>query len=253
MPSSPNQLTKQIASHYEAQYQEFRQQFDQLQIEKKQESLFTQQWIHQMKTPVSVIQLLLEKEQEQIPFSIRQNLDEELDRIRHGLQLALYQSRLQQFERDFHVDQLYIKQLVTTVIHDYKSSFIRHRTYPKIDIDSDLMIYSDQKWLGFVIEQITSNAIKYSNGDNRNILFYTTRADKAIYLHIQDEGIGIPSQDIRRVFDPFFTGENGRTYRESTGMGLHLAKLICLALDHELSISSVEGKGTTITLRFDQG
>src|SRR5699024_6561496 len=162
LPEAPDELTSQLKDHYENQYQMYKQEIEGLHAEKKQENIFMQQWIHQMKTPLSVMALTLEKEKQNIPQPIKQSLEEELDRMKHGLQLALYQSRLQQFERDFHVDKLNVKELVHSIIQDYKSSFIRHYVYPKLEMDDHLFIYSDKKWLGFVLEQLTSNAIKYA-------------------------------------------------------------------------------------------
>lgn len=252
LPDTPDHLTTQLKEHYEKQYQSYKQQVEQLHAEKKQETIFMQQWIHQMKTPLSVMRLTLEKEEQNLPAPLKQNMDEELDRIKHGLQLALYQSRLQQFERDFHVEKIVLKDLVHTIIQEYKSSFIRNRVYPKVEIDESLHIYSDQKWLGFVLEQITSNAIKYASNTNSTIHYQGSVWEGAVELKIIDHGIGIPKQDIKRIFDPFFTGDNGRHYRESTGMGLFLAKQICDSLEHQLTVSSEVTKGTTITIRFDR-
>lgn len=251
LPDTPDQLTSQLKNHYEKQYKSYRQEIETLRAEKRQENIFMQQWIHQMKTPLSVMRLTLEKEEQEIPHSIRQNLEEELDRLNHGLQLALYQSRLQQFERDFHVDKIKLKEFIHSIIPLYKSSFIRQHVYPKVEINENLVIYSDRKWLGFAIEQITNNAIKYSRNRNSHVLYLASGRKDTIQLIIQDQGVGIPKQDLSRVFDPFFTGENGRIYRESTGMGLYLAKQICDDLGHTIKVDSKPGEGTTFTLIFD--
>ncbi|WP_058307924.1 sensor histidine kinase [Gracilibacillus massiliensis] len=251
LPEPPDQLTSQLKDHYEKQYHSYKQQVEELHAEKRQENIFMQQWIHQMKTPLSVLGLTLEKEQQNLPNHLKQSMEEELDRIKHGLQLALYQSRLQQFERDFHVEKIYLKELVRSLIQEYKSSFIRNKVYPKVEIDQDLYVYSDQKWLGFVLEQIINNAIKYASQTNSHITFSTDIWYGAVNLSISDQGIGIPKQDLTRIFDPFFTGENGRHYRESTGMGLFLAKQICNSLEHKLEVTSEVEKGTTISIEFN--
>ncbi|MDX8047647.1 sensor histidine kinase [Gracilibacillus sp. S3-1-1] len=251
LPDTPDYLTTQLKEQYEKQYSRYKEQVDQLQAEKRQENIFMQQWVHQMKTPLSVMRLTLEKEQHNLPASLKQNMDEELDRLKHGLQLVLYQSRLQQFERDFHIEKISLKELVHTTILDFKSSFIRNRVYPKIEIDESLYIYSDQKWLRFVLEQITSNAIKYASETNSTIEYFASIQDNLVELKITDHGIGIPKKDIRRIFDPFFTGDNGRHYRESTGMGLFLAKQIIDALEHNINAQSEPTKGTTLTISFD--
>ncbi|PWU66836.1 MULTISPECIES: sensor histidine kinase [Gracilibacillus] len=251
LPDAPDQLTRQLKEHYEKQYHAYKQQLEKLHAEKKQENMFMQQWVHQMKTPLSVISLTIENEQINLPHAFKQDMEEELDRMKNGLQLALYQSRLQQFERDFHVEKIDLNQLVRTVIQEYKSSFIRHHVYPKIEIPSNTYIYSDQKWLGFVLGQITSNAIKYASGTKTNITFSTDNQYGYYTLSIIDQGIGIPKQDIKQVFHPFFTGENGRNYQESTGMGLYLTKQICDELHHQVSIDSEVKKGTKISISFN--
>ncbi|SER58792.1 Signal transduction histidine kinase [Gracilibacillus ureilyticus] len=252
LPDPPNQLTAQIKEHYEKQYDAYKQELETLYTEKKQESMFIQQWVHQMKTPLSVMKLILEKEMYSIPDNAKSDLEEELERIEHGLQLALYQARLQQFERDFHVEKIPLTELLRSVVQDYKSSFIRNHVYPKIENDNTVIIYSDPKWLRFVLEQITGNAIKYASGTKTQIHFYVTNTSGIYHLHIKDEGIGIPTQDLKRIFDPFFTGYNGRHYQESTGMGLYLSKQICDALNHKLSVHSKVNKGTTVSIRFDR-
>lgn len=251
LPDTPDELTSQLKDHYEKQYESYRQEVETLHAEKRQENIFMQQWIHQMKTPLSVMRLTLEKEEQEIPPAMKQNLDEELDRLNHGLQLALYQSRLQQFERDFHVDKINVKEFLHSIIQLHKSSFIRQYVYPKVEVDEKIFIYSDKKWLGFVLEQITNNAIKYSKNTNSHVVYSASVQKDSVQLSIQDHGVGIPTQDLSRVFDPFFTGENGRTYRESTGMGLYLAKQICEDLGHTITVDSQLGEGTTFTLLFD--
>ncbi|GGM42211.1 sensor histidine kinase [Paraliobacillus quinghaiensis] len=251
LPDPPDQLTNQLKEHYENQYRDYKQQVEKLHVEKRQETLFMQQWIHQMKTPLSVMRLTLEKEEQNLPPYFKQDMEEELDRIKHGLQLALYQSRLQQFERDFHVEKINLKELVHSLIQENKLNFIRHSVYPKVEINEMLHIYSDQKWLYFVLEQITSNAIKYASKANSQIHFSTHIQESKIQLDISDQGIGIPKQDLKRIFDPFFTGENGRHYRESTGMGLFLAKQICDTLHHSIEVRSEVNQGTTIKIEFE--
>src|SRR5690606_3219603 len=108
---------------------------------------------------------------------------------------------------------------------------------------------TDSKWLSFVMTQLISNAIKYckDKDGNKSLDIQIYEIDQAVNIVVKDEGIGIPQADIKRVFDPFFTGSNGRLTGESTGMGLYLAKKICLHLGYTLNVQSVEGEGTTFT------
>ncbi len=250
LPDPPDKLTLMIKDHYMKQYEYFKEQNDKLAMAKKQESIFMQQWVHQMKTPLSVMQLTLEKERSKLPNDLHKDIEEEIDRLKHGLQLALYQSRFHQFERDFHVEKISIAPYLQEIIGELKSSFIRNQVYPKLEISENAYLYSDKKWLAFVLQQILTNAIKYAAKTKTAIICSSTIEENTFTLSITDQGVGIQPQDVNRVFEPFFTGENGRHFRESTGMGLYLAKEICDALGHEISISSAKNNGTTVSIQF---
>ncbi|HWL26287.1 MAG TPA: sensor histidine kinase [Ureibacillus sp.] len=207
---------------------------------------FLNQWIHQMKTPISVLELLL---QEDGPLD-RKNVQEEVDRLKRGLEMVLVNARIERFEEDMQVEQVDLKRIVTETINDHKRLFITNHVFPVIQIEDDLIVASDSKWLKFVIGQFITNAVKYTFEDNKKIVISTEVNDGVIQLHIKDEGIGIPQSDLTRVTKAFFTGENGRKTGESTGMGLYLANEICSKLGHQLTIDSEVNEGTTITLTF---
>jgi len=94
------------------------------------------------------------------------------------------------------------------------------------------------------------NAIKYTEGENKKVIVSAYESEKGKVLEVKDQGVGIPPQDIRRVFEPFYTGENGRKFGESTGMGLYLANEVCKKLEHQIEIKSKPGEGTTIRIVF---
>ncbi|PNB76914.1 hypothetical protein C1X30_31225, partial [Pseudomonas sp. FW305-BF6] len=100
----------------------------------------------------------------------------------------------------------------------------------------------------FVIEQLITNGIKYSKGKGKYLTVSGYKTENHIVLEVVDEGIGIQPKDIRRVFQPFFTGENGRILGESTGMGLYLAKKICENLNHKISIQFEVNRGTKVSI-----
>ncbi|MFU0788795.1 MAG: ATP-binding protein [Virgibacillus proomii] len=250
LPDPPTKLLATIKKQHDRQTNKYAEEIERLKQQKQMEFNFIQQWVHQMKTPVSVMHLTLQKEKFRMSQEFLHSMHEELERMQQGLNLALYQSRLQKFDRDFQAQQIVLKELIKEVIQDFKSSFIRNQVFPDLSIDEDFIVTTDSKWLRFVISQAVSNAIKYSKPDSSHVYFRAKAADKQIVLQITDTGHGIPSQDLDRVFDPFFTGLNGRKFRESTGMGLYLSKQICTELGHDLTISSEEGKGTTISIHF---
>nr|WP_106780933.1 sensor histidine kinase [Lysinibacillus timonensis] len=207
---------------------------------------FLNQWIHQMKTPISVLELLIQNEEELDKKSVQ----EEVDRLKRGLEMVLVNARLERFEEDMQVEQVQLKDVVTATINETKRLFITKQIFPVIHIEEDLVVASDSKWLKFVINQFVTNSVKYTFDANKKIFVTAEKADGAVQLRIRDEGIGIPKSDLTRVTKPFFTGENGRKTGESTGMGLYLASEICQKLGHKLNIESEVGVGTTITLTF---
>ncbi|MDM5335028.1 sensor histidine kinase [Ureibacillus composti] len=236
----------QTEDYFHELYRLYQHEVQTLYAVKNRHDQFLNQWIHQMKTPISVLELLL---QEGDPLD-KKSVQEEVDRLKRGIEMVLMNARLENFEEDMQVEQVHLKQIVNATINENKRLFITHRVFPETKIDEDLIVASDSKWLRFVLGQFVTNAVKYTFEPNKKVLFFAEKTDSSITLTIKDEGIGIPQSDISRVTKPFFTGENGRKTGESTGMGLFLAKEICEKLNHELNITSRVGVGTTITLIF---
>ena len=208
---------------------------------------FMNQWIHQMKTPISVLELLLQEEAVD-----KKSVQEEIDRLKRGLELVLMNARLENFENDIQIEQVNLKGIMTSVINDNKRLFITNRVYPQVQIDETLVVMSDPKWLKFVLGQFITNAVKYTFEPNKKITIQTVQDEHEVILNVIDEGIGIPKSDLSRVTKAFFTGENGRKSGESTGMGLYLAHEICGKLGHRLSIQSQVGEGTTVQMTFNR-
>lgn len=207
---------------------------------------FIHQWVHQMKTPISVIHLIIQDEDD-VRFRA---IGDELDRLKKGLEMVLYTARLDLFEHDFYVETIQLEKMVRSVTSSQKRLFIRKHVFPSIEIPENLTIATDEKWLSFVLTQLITNAVKYTIHENRKVYFRGLKQGRHIILEIQDEGVGIPESDLPRVFEPYFTGENGRHFQESTGMGLHLAKQICEKLGHRIEIESKVGQGTTVRILF---
>lgn len=219
---------------------------------------FTMQWVHQMKTPLSVIDLLVQQSEMQGGDAGGQqdrdrgrSILEESDRLRRGLDMMLYTARLDKFEVDLHVRKTALHALARDVLNDYKRLCIHHSVFPRIEGEAEAE--TDPKWLSFVLHQLVTNAIKYSKsrpGSKKLLIRIASSGDDGCTLSVRDEGIGIPAHDLPRVFDPFFTGDNGRRTEESTGMGLYLARRICAGLGHALHVESAPGEGTTVTIVF---
>lgn len=227
---------------------------DELSREKNRMELhlaFMNRWVHQMKTPVSVLQLTAAEMDSEAGDSII----EELERIKKGLEMVLYTARLERFEQDFAIRPISLRETAAQAVKENRRLFIRKGVRPELRIGEGVRVYSDGKWLLFLLGQILTNAVNYSGGPGKTVIIEAreqegTSGASVTELIVQDEGIGIAVEDLRRVFSPYFTGERGREYTESTGMGLYLVKEICTRLGHEVSIASQPGIGTTVSIRF---
>ncbi|MBX4260526.1 sensor histidine kinase [Clostridium estertheticum] len=208
---------------------------------------FINQWVHQMKTPLSVIQLQL---QEYAGEEKARSIEEEVNKLNKGLDMAMHFARIDSFQNDFIVERIFLKKLVIGTINEEKKLFIKNKITPRLEIDDAIEVYSDVKWIKFVLDQLIINAVKYSKDTGKELIIKAFEKEKEILLSVIDEGIGIPRKDIKRVFDLFFTGENGRKYGESTGMGLYISKEVCVNLGHKIEITSTADKGTMVTIRF---
>lgn len=203
------------------------------------------EWIHNMKTSVAIIELAVEKGNDEI----LRDIAEENRKLQKNLEESLIFSRLQEFEKDYVPAKVNLKELVISAVNCKKRNFIYSNIFPKVKIGYKHNIYTDKKWTQYIIEQIITNSIKYS-AKGKSILFYCKVDDKNITLCIKDEGIGIKKEEISRVFDAFFTGSNGRIYEKSSGIGLYMCKTICEMLNSEISIKSKEKKGTEVSITF---
>ncbi|MCK9222590.1 MAG: sensor histidine kinase [Limnochordia bacterium] len=220
---------------------------------------FTNRWAHAMKTPVSVVDLLIQQSKEVVSLdeaaTLFESIQEENERIAHGLDMMLGMARQERFSVDVWPQQVDLEEVAREVINKHKKEFIRYSIYPRLEVSTgNTHVETDQKWIAFVIDQLVSNAIKYtriSPTGSKVVLHIQKERDlEGIILAVEDDGVGIPPHDYPRIFDPFFTGENGRLVPESTGMGLYLAKGICGELGHALTVRSKPGCGTTMAITF---
>lgn len=246
-PAGEGAMAEALDRLLRAQYSLYQEQIQQYRRKQEEHLAFMHQWVHQMKTPISVMHLILqENEGEPYVDSIRQ----ELDRLQRGLNMVLHMARLNSFPHDFKVETVVLYPLVVALVNEHKRYFIRKRVYPEVQVEQHLAVNTDRKWLKFVLEQLLVNAIKYTDGEHKKVTVVAYRAEQGTVLEVRDRGVGIPPQDIRRVFEPFYTGENGRRFGESTGMGLYLVYEVCRRLEHRLELESRPGEGTTVRLIF---
>ena len=242
-------IGKNISSLLNDQYKLY---ITSLQKEKKihkDHLIFINHWIHQMKTPVSVINLHLQDYEDE---EIASNIQPELDKVDKGLNMAMHFARLDEFQKDFLVEKVNLYNEIIDIINKDRRLFIKNKIIPKVELEKDLIVYTDKKWIKFVIEQVIINGVKYSKNNGKYLTIKSRISGKYTVLDIIDEGIGIPNKDIKRIFDPFFTGKNGRKYGESTGMGLYISKEVCNNLGHNIEVTSEINKGTQVSIIFKQ-
>lgn len=225
-------------------------------VNRKKDRRFLSLWIHNMKTPISVTDLILQRiERGEIKATDgMQTLKEENKKLLSILDAVLNMLRLEEFAKDYVPEQLNLLEELNSIINKNKSLFINNHVFPKLETDlTKAIILSDKKWNELMIHQIISNAVKYSKSDAdspKNIYFHIERINNEIVLTIRDEGIGIPEHDIGKVFEPFFTGDNGRKGYRSSGIGLYFCREVSRMLGHTLKISSETGKGTCVRISY---
>lgn len=223
-------------------------QITKLQLQMKTRNDLFSQFIHGLKSSASIIDLALNKfDVVEATNTALLDIYIENEKLKKNLEQSLNILRLDTFANDYVPERINLAVLATRIINEHKRNFIYAGIYPKLK--GEAFVYTDEKWCGFIISQLISNAIKYSkSGDN--VMFSIEKIGEQIELRITDSGIGIPTEDLLRVFDMYFTGINGRRCKESTGIGLFMAKHIAVRLGIILSIVSEVGKGTTVILTF---
>ena len=249
--------------------QEIMQQLNQMRIDvenasqKSSEDMtdYYTMWAHQIKTPIFALRLLLQES----PEENKEKLSE-LFKIEQYVEMVLGYLRTEDMSSDLKLSRCSLDRIIRDQIHKYAGIFVSKKltlTYESISQD----VLTDEKWLGFVIGQILSNALKYTrtggiriylekklslNTDDVSISIGNDDCNKVenFTLVIEDTGIGIRAEDIPRIFEKGYTGVNGRDDNRATGIGLYLSNKIMRKLGHRLYIISTEGKGTKVSLEF---
>lgn len=207
-------------------------------------------WVHEIKLPISVCELIADRIEEDIEAAsdVPNSLRGELARIRFLVEQVLYAGRAASYSEDLLVNEINIKNVVKDVIKKNSFFFISKRIDLKLD-NLDYNVMTDKKWIAYILEQIINNACKYVE-ENGLIEVYAKEDDKAIRLFIKDNGTGILPKDINRVFDKGFTGDNGRKAQKSTGMGLYFSKKMAAKLNHDIEVTSKVNEYTEFCIVF---
>lgn len=193
-------------------------------------------WAHQIKTPIAAMRLLLDDEGVPDAAALRG----ELFRIERYVGMALGYARLE--GSDLVLAEYSIEKLARAAVRSHAPMFIAKHLTAEVDVPETMTALTDVKWLGFVLEQLISNAVKYT--PQGGVRIYASGDE----LIVEDTGIGIRPEDVPRVCEKGFTGYNGRSDRKSTGIGLYLCRRTCDMLGHAMRIESEPGVGTKVIL-----
>ena len=194
-------------------------------------------WVHQIKTPISAMRLILQEDESERGRA----LGAELFRVERYVELVLSYLRLGGTSTDYVIRQVDVDNVLRQAARKYAPLFIRGKVSLELN-ETGLRALSDEKWLQLVIEQVLSNAVKYAPGGHVKVWSEGER------LLVQDDGVGIAAEDLPRIFERGFTGYNGRMDKRATGIGLYLSQEICRKLGHTITVESKLGKGTRVTV-----
>lgn len=204
-------------------------------------------WIHEIKIPLATSKMIIENNKNNATKSI----EEELDKLENYIDQALYYARSNTVEKDYYIKKSNLKELVNESIKKNKTMLIQE----KVEInthDLNNIIYTDNKWIIFILNQLIQNSVKYKNKERTlEIEIYSKENKDNTILYIKDNGIGIKKNEINRVFEKGFTGSNGRlSNKKSTGIGLYLCKKLCDKLGISIELDSKENEYTEIKIIF---
>lgn len=214
--------------------------------DKQLQKVLVYRFVHQMKTPVSVLKLMLENHENDM---LAQPINQNLDKIQYNLNQMLSIYQLDDFKNDFVSEKVYLQALCKTCINNLKDYFITAQVYPRLEIPDDTYVYSDSKWLKLVLHQLLTNAIKYSY-KGQSVTIQVRRDTNGVTLSVIDEGMGIHEAELKRIFDIFYVGSNGRNNADSSGIGLYIARTVIDNLGHTITIESQLDQGTQAHLHF---
>lgn len=215
-------------------------------LEMKQDEYksFIEGWIHEVKLPMTNIYLAsakLEPKQAQKIIYYLTDLENQVEQ-------ALFYARGEHVYKDYFIQETVLLDVIRDLLK--KNKYILIQNQMQIEINCEAEVLTDKKWLGFILNQLIFNAVKYKKGDTGKIIFTSVQTPERTELRIEDRGIGIKESELPRVFEKGFTGSNGRSVGKSTGFGLYLCKKLCQKLGLAIQIAAKENEYTQVTITF---
>lgn len=216
---------------------------------------YIESWVHEAKLPLAAAHLILENlDGSEGDLSRVDDLGRELARVERYIDQALYYARSEVVERDYLIRRWDLKTLVTGAIKANARELIAAHVAPVCE-NLDFEVFTDEKWLEFILGQLIQNSIKYAREDGAKIVFSGALLDEGlaserIELTVADNGCGVSAADLPRVFEKGFTGDNGRTTKRATGIGLYLVARLCSKMGIDVTAASDPGEGFVVTFAF---
>lgn len=229
------------------EYEEYKSE---LYTEALEEADFLTKWIHDIKVPISAIRLILEGSEEHLPEDLFESLDWELFRVEQSVQRVFYELKSNSLHDDYKIERIGTKKLIANTLKGYSNLF----SYKGLNIfilGEDYEVLTDEKWSGYILSQIISNAIKYTPPEG-DITIGTTKEDDGVSLWVKNTGKGIPTRDIGQVFNKGYTSSEDRDGGKATGYGLYLSQKLSQMLGHSLEAESKYGEYALFSLTFPE-
>ncbi|MCD2501198.1 sensor histidine kinase [Clostridium sp. NSJ-145] len=209
---------------------------------------YIETWVHEIKTPIASTKLILENDDSKLS----ERVNYEIRKVENYIDQVLYYARSSDVSKDYIIKEFDLRAVVMKSIKSNSRDFINKKIKLELKEVSG-KIFSDAKWIEFIINQVIVNAIKFSEANKGVVEIYSEEYENNIVLTIKDNGVGISDKDIDRVFEKGFTGENGRRFGKSTGIGLYLCKKLCSKLGLGITITSKVNEGTKVNIVFPKG
>lgn len=219
---------------------------------------FVETWVHEAKSPLAAAHLMLDNMRDDAAPGDGEGrlarLDGELRRVEGYIDQALFYARSETLDRDYLIRRYTVRALVSDALRANAPTLIEAHATPVLG-ELDFEVFTDEKWIAFILGQVIQNSVKYAPADGLRISFDARligegTADERVELAVADNGCGVTEADLPRVFDKGFTGENGRTGKRATGIGLYLVKRLCDKMGVGVTADSVPGAGFTVAFSF---
>lgn len=205
---------------------------------------YIESWVHEIKAPITSVSLMCENHKNEW----MKEISRENSKIENYVDMALYYARSDEVYKDYVIQETDLAQIAAEVAGKNKYYLIQSRI--QVEIDCKEHVFTDKKWISFILNQIVQNSTKYRREEGAYIRMTTQKMDRSVRFMVEDNGIGIKEAEIPRIFEKNFTGTNGRNCGRSTGMGLYLCQKLCKKLGIGITAESKEGKWTKLILEF---